>query len=335
MDLNDVTPKSRETNRQVARPYLLPAVLSFLVTVFCGPSISCAEIELTLNNSFIEQLKNKVTIDTTFTVDKAHAKPNPSSKDGDLHIAGRASEVGLPIVAEIMNARLQGEAMDVIHSVEGKGKQIPISGAWRIWVEHGGNAPQVQGEPLDHPFDTTNPEHVFEIHPITKIEGKPLLSSLQPIIGFRTKDAHDAFLSYENKQCQLIPNKDTTTIVTSMGGYNYVEFRIKPHSDLRELEDGVSIMASVLDLNEELLVTNRRMVIPKDTSAEHAVRHLPQGSSLHVLGIPRVDLALVSWRTHCASSDATKDKCKQYAQRKDILKWNLPYEMIIVAVYPD
>ncbi len=34
-------------------------------------------------------------------------KPNPPSKDGDLHVAGRTEEVGLPIVAEIMNAKFQ------------------------------------------------------------------------------------------------------------------------------------------------------------------------------------------------------------------------------------
>src|SRR5438067_2867868 len=62
-------------------------------------------IHITLRNAFITEYKNRATIDTTYTVDKAHPHPNPASKDGDLHIAGRAPEAGLPIVAEIMNAK--------------------------------------------------------------------------------------------------------------------------------------------------------------------------------------------------------------------------------------
>jgi hypothetical protein len=35
----------------------------------------------------------------------AHKSPNPGSKDGDLHFAGFDKKIGLPIVAEIMNAK--------------------------------------------------------------------------------------------------------------------------------------------------------------------------------------------------------------------------------------
>jgi len=40
-----------------------------------------------------------------------------------------------------------------------------------------------------------------------------------------------------------------------------------------------------------------------------------------VLGIPRVDLALVSWRARNAP------------KRPEVLTWNLPYEIIVVGVY--
>jgi hypothetical protein len=63
-----------------------------------------AEIEIVLNNDFIDKYKNRVTFDANYIVDKAHKDPNPGPKDGDLHIAGRASEIQLPTVAEIMNA---------------------------------------------------------------------------------------------------------------------------------------------------------------------------------------------------------------------------------------
>jgi hypothetical protein len=70
-------------------------------------SFLLANIEITLKNDFIEQYKDKATISVSFVVDKAHKRPNPPKKDGDLHAAGRADEVGLPMVAEIMNAASQ------------------------------------------------------------------------------------------------------------------------------------------------------------------------------------------------------------------------------------
>ena len=64
---------------------------------------------ITLKNSFIEQFKNRVTIDATFTVGKT-SKIHPASQDGDIHIAGTAPEIELAAVAEIMNAKLERNA---------------------------------------------------------------------------------------------------------------------------------------------------------------------------------------------------------------------------------
>src|SRR5206468_1123194 len=97
------------------------------------------DVEITLKNSFIEKYKNRATINANLVVDRAHAHPNPASKDGDLHIAGRSpEEIALPIVAEIMNARSEKDAVSLIHQVEGSGRTVNVAGAWRIWCEHGG-----------------------------------------------------------------------------------------------------------------------------------------------------------------------------------------------------
>ena len=45
------------------------------------------------------------------------------------------------------------------------------------------------------------------------------------------------------------------------------------------------------------------------------------GDCLHVLGIPRVDLALVSW---CA---------KHAIERPEVLTWSMPYEIVVVGEY--
>jgi len=280
-----------------------------------------AEISITLQNDFIEHYKGRATIDTDYVVDKAHKKANPPEKDGDLHIAGRAEAVKLPIVAEIMNAADDKPAVDSIHQIEGTGRTIPLAGFWRIWCEHGGNSQQIQGEELE-PFNTTNPPHVFEIHPITSLKGRSLLHTLKPIEGFETKDAHDAFTKYEGLRSTIIPRNDTTTIVTSMAGYNYVEFIMEINSDSVDTDDGRMVFAKVLDLEGELLVHNRRMVMVKDSEVEVKTRQKPRGTRVHVIGLPRIDLALVAWRTKAASEG-----------RSEVLTWTLPYEIIVAGFY--
>lgn len=288
------------------------------------PVLVAAEVEIVLKTSFIETYKNRATINVNYIIDKAHRTPNPPSKDGDMHVAGRAEEVGLPVVAEIMNARFHRDAVDLVHQLEGTGQKVQMSGAWRIWTEHAGIAKQVQGQPLQ-PFDTTNPDHVFEIHPVDQIGDIALFESFIPIEGYKAKDAHDAFRAYESLPSQIKANNQnrTTTIVTGMGGYNYVEFILELNEEGTgfEVPGGRFVMAGVRDLDDELLVRNRRMVFVKGTPPELKVRSLNKGDKMHVLGIPRIDLALVSWRVRTA------------ATRPEVLTWTLPYEIIVVGVY--
>lgn len=84
-------------------PRLRPLLALLAVLLF--PPSAQAQIQITLNNTFIEKYKNRVTTDADFTVDKAHKNVNPPKKDGDIHVAGRAPQIGLPTVAELMNAK--------------------------------------------------------------------------------------------------------------------------------------------------------------------------------------------------------------------------------------
>jgi hypothetical protein len=299
----------------------LTALRLSLAAFFLLPVVAQAQIEITLKKSFIEKYKDRATIEADFFVDKAHKKPNPPSKDGDMHIAGRSpAEIGLPIVAEIMNASGAPAAVKAVKAAEGTGEAIPLIGAWRIWCEHAGSDRQTQGAPLE-PFDSTNPDHVFEIHPVTKLKNLKLLTSLKPILGFEFKDAERAFLTYERTRCRIIPGEDTATIVTRMAGFNYVDFKMELLDNPSEVEDGMMVMASVFDLNGDLLVRKRRMVFVKGSAPERAVKNKTKGAVLHVIGIPRINLKLVSWRLENA------------AERPEVLEWDLPYEMIIVGVF--
>ena len=318
-------------NRYRSRVLVL---LVFLIPIAAWPARSYGQddvpqqagIRITLKSNFITKFKNRVTIDTTFTAVKAHPQPNAPAQDGDLHIAGTAPEVELAFVAEIMNAKFQPEALTIVKNVVGTNQPIKVSGVWRLWCEHGGTKPQNQGASVP-PITTTNPDHVFEIHPITKIKNQAVVTSFKPIAGFKTKDAHDAFVAYENLRCEIIPGQGQTTIVSHMAGYNYVEFILETSEAPQNLEDGLAVMSQVLDLEGELLVRNRRMLFAAGTAPAERVKGLSAGKRLHVLGIPRIDLTLVDWRVQHANDDKWKSQ--------NPLTWNLPYEMVIVAVYPD
>lgn len=146
-------------------------LLCTFAVVLLTPALAQAQIVIQLKNKFIEDNKHRATIDATFTVDKAHKKPNTPAKDADMHIAGRAPEIKLPIVAELMNAAEDADSVGLIHDAEKTGDPIAMTGAWRLWCEHGGTADQIQGEALDR-FTTTNPDHCFEIHPHSLSESK-------------------------------------------------------------------------------------------------------------------------------------------------------------------
>lgn len=280
------------------------------------------QVEIELGRPFIEAYKNRVTINTAFTVDKAMAAPLPVALDGDLHFAGRAPQVALPVVAEIANARDEKAAIELVHAAEGSGKPLAVSGVWRIWPEHAGKAEEEQGKALP-PFEVANPDHVFEIHPATRIAGLPLLRSFTPVTGFKPGDAQRTFAIYEKVSCTLRVKPKTISVVTETGLYNDVEFILKVAAGPQVVAaDGRFVTASAMDLDGKVLVERLRMVFVKGTPPELAVMRLKAGDQLHVNGIPRLDFAEISRRVSGSSANPA------------LLAQKLPYEIVILGVYP-
>ena len=280
------------------------------------------QIQIILRESFVDSMKHRVTIDTDFDVVKAHARVNSPSKDGDMHVAGWGTHIGLPVVAELMNARDERGAVDLVHAKEGRHEPTSMKGAWRIWCEHpGGESTQEQGG--DHPpITNTNPDHVFEVHPVTRFGDLDLIGSLKPINGFTYKDAERSFNAYSNVRCKLEDLGDRIMIGTSGVGYNYVDFQIELADDAPlQVTDGHFAFCKVLDLGGELLVQKMRMAFPAGSAAERELATLQRGGRMHVIGVPRVSLALVDYRLEHGTQSAA------------MLEWNLPVEMIIVATF--
>lgn len=301
--------------------YLAREATRIYMTV--NAQFSDKDIEFQINKSFIEKYKDRVSITTTFTVDQAMQNPVARIFDGDLHMAGRAPEIGLMAVAEIANGASAKKAVDLVHSVEGTSKPLKISGVWRIWAEHGGNPKQEQGTPLST-ATSNNPGHVFEIHPITRINDIGILDTFRPVEGYMPGTGHDCFESYEKTECTITVKPKSVSIVTRKGLWNDVDFLMEISEDRQiEVPGGRFVIASARDVNGDLLVKRLRMVFAKDTPPEKAVRLLKRGARLHVYGLPRMDFAEVSRRVRGSRTDPT------------LLTKPLPYEIIIQGVYKD
>lgn len=289
--------------------------------ILTSSTLSSSEIHLTIADSFIDTYKDRATIDVMFDVDQIDLLPHPPFWDGDFHIAGRAANVGLPIVAEIKNAAFERPALDVIRAFKGTGKPLRLAGAWRIWSEHPGSSAEVQGEQLSR-IEGTNPDHVFEIHPVTSVKDLSTLASFRPIVGYGPGKAEVAFKHFAGLPCRIRRDVSSTTIVIHKGAINDVEFLMEVgEKPQRVVADGRFVDATALDLKGDRLAQNLRMVFVKDSPPEKAVKRLKRGDRLHVFGLPRVDLAAVDYRARHASS------------MPEAATLSLPYEILIAAVY--
>jgi len=280
------------------------------------------DIELRLNRSFIERFKDRVTIDAMVTVDRVMPQPVPASLDGDLHFSGRSRQIQLPVVGEIANAAFHKDAMDLVHRFGGSGKALSVSGVWRIWPEHSGGKTETQGKPLEA-YTMANPEHVFEIHPVTRLNDLGLLDSFVPVEGFKPGDDNRTFGIYEKATCRLKVEGEAVAIVTQPGLYNDVEFTMQLADNEQQIvDDGRFVNAVVRDRKGVLLVERVRMVFMKGTPPEVAVRTLKQGEQLRVYGMPRLNFVEISRRVRDSRTNP------------DLLTGSLPYEIIVVGLYP-
>lgn len=295
-----------------------------------NPLTAYADITISLTRGFVKKNKDRATISTTFEVNKFHKRPNrigTGSQDGDVHIAGRDTVVLLPMVAEILNGKRESDTFNFLLGMS-EGQSVPLVGVWRLWFEHPGSEDQIQGAAVPEP-DDTNPDHVFEFHPVTKFGNFDCRDSLLPIVDgakeFRGHPADRAFASYEQRPGTISKTNNGIMITSNQAGFNYVEFKMKLTGNPKEVSDGFIVLANVFKAgasDEEAPLTEqpRRMVFVKGSPPGDTIATMSKGDTLQVLGIPRVNLNEV-----LAIADGLPGH-DEYAFG------GLPYEIIIVAV---
>jgi hypothetical protein len=309
------------------KPFQIFLLLALLIT---SPLVVQADITVALTKGFVKRYKDKATIPTTFRVDKHHNTPNPiggGSDDGDIHIAGRDSVVQLPMVAEIINGKRENDTFNFLMQTTA-GQVIPIVGVWRLWFEHPGHDDQIQGQTVPAPTNT-NPDHIFEFHPVAKFGEFDCLDSFLPIADqsneFRGYPADKAFGSYEQRPGTITASTTAIMITSNKAAYNYSEFEMRLTGKPKDVGDGFIVLANVYNAgapaNADPLTENpRRMIFVKGSPPADKVATMVKADKLHVLGIPRVNLNEVS-----AIASGLQG-------HEEYSAGGLPYEMIIVAL---
>lgn len=302
-----------------------------LALFFVSTSTVChADMTLALNQTFVNKIKNKATLVTSLNVDVHPNTPHTvksSGDDGDIHMAGRDSIFKLPLVAEILNARIEPLAMQKL-KLTSPDQAVNVTGVWRIWFEHPADTNQIQGKPVPA-ATTSNPDHVCEIHPITNFAGVDVLNSFVEITdkngkAYEAYPASKAFPYYDSIEATVQASNTAIMITSVKSKFNYTEFVIELAGKVKDVGDGFLVLAQIFDkdsLDEPVVSGVRRLVFVKGTPAADKLLTLAKGEKLHVLGVPRVNLNEVAAIT-------TKNGKKPVDVK-------LPYEMVVAAVLPE
>jgi hypothetical protein len=298
-----------------------------LLALLAAAALACPAqaAEVLLKRKFVEVNRNRATLRVGFILDHAKSSPNAiadDGKDGDLHMAGRASKVGLPMVAELVNARMEPQALQYIKQQAGQTAEGPLEGVWRLWFEHPSAGLQVQQPTVPKP-SSTNPDHVFEIHPITRIGTFNVLGSLQPIPGFTAYDAEKAFEHYEDLKVTVQRIKGGVVLKSPKAKFNYAQFTVRFKGKPKKYDDCRIVLADVLDNEGHSIVAGPRRMVFVD-GANYAIdwTTAKAGDEHRLLGIPRVNLAEV----YALLQTLKIGEAKPLAA---------PYEMIVVAKLPN
>ena len=91
---------------------LLPATIAALCAAV---PLQAQNFEIRLKKAWVKTYADRTSIDVSMDVRHSHHHANQvgrSGDDGDMHFSGLASDIGLPFVAEVVNAGLPAQQAD-------------------------------------------------------------------------------------------------------------------------------------------------------------------------------------------------------------------------------
>ncbi len=308
----------------------LLVVLAFSLTAYCAGSGS----NLVLKTQWAQKYRNRLSIEAKVTILHVSSK----EQDADIHGGSRANQVGLPMVAEILNGADTPQAKGRQELQPGGSAEKLIYGAWRLWFEHpphgGGTQCQVftppapslcQQQSLSGP--DSNPDHSFEIHPVFAVNGVSVARSSMVLKADNTsvKTSEKAFGDYTGKTKTLTIVRQNNGLVLNSKtiGDNYVQMRIRTSAPSTRTQrddgstDGGWVKADVItDDDAKVLARGVRVFYFLDSEPGDSLNKAAPGKEIEILGMPRLNL----------------DAILQASEGKQTVTIPLPIEFIAVAV---
>ena len=260
---------------------------------------------LVLKAAWAKKYRNRLSIEAKVTISHVSSK----EQDADIHGGSRKNQVGLPMVAEILNGAeaSQSAARAQLQSAT---SDKTIYGAWRLWFEHpphGGTqcqlfssqAPAICAhQSLGGP--ESNPDHSFEIHPVFAINGVSVArSSMVLKDNAQVKQPEKAFDDYTGKTriLTIARTKTALTLSSKQIGDNYVQMKIRvlaPSTETKREDgsvDGGWVRADVItDDDDKILANNVRVFFFLDSVPGDKLHDSKAGDEIQVLAMPRLDL---------------------------------------------
>lgn len=312
-----------------------------------------AQVRIELDQRFVQNLRNRVVAYYDFDVIGPQTTPHAPANDAEVHISGLAYKLpagpgpatpyGFATVAEIMNAAGfvgPGGLLNWIAAQVG-GPRVRMQGVWRFWAEHGsGNFIQGSVPPTATWNPRTNPAHVFEIHPISRVRRgaawRDLRSTYTLPAGFnqprdvnRTRGAFGYFERINSRIRTLGPGgTGNVEIRSDPHKYNFVGFTARIIGAPFPADDGgFFVDAAIYDQNGNgldgtpsgpPLAKEVRLAVTGGSPPDAAIRATAIWSTIRLVGFPRIDMEQV----HRAIQGGATYQGK------------LPYEIVITSLLP-
>ncbi len=312
-----------------------------VILTILASSVWCAGVasNLVLKKAWAEKYRNRLSIEAKVTILHVSAK----ELDADIHGGSRQNQIGLPMVAEILNGTQPTQKATRTAIGPGQdGAEKTIYGAWRLWFEHpphgggtqcqdfGNQAPNLCSSQALSGSDS-NPDHSFEIHPVFAINEVPSVGKSSMVLlpdNKGVKDSAKAFQDYSNKNQILTIARSGSgiTLNAKMIGDNYVRMRIritkaKSSATITKRDDGSIdggwVLADVIsDDDDRVLATGTRVFYFLDSAPGTALQTSAVGAEMEILGMPRLNL----------------DTILRVSENKNAIAIPLPIEFVTVAL---
>ncbi len=234
------------------------------ISIHLGLSSIALGAELHLRESLLGAQRNRVTVMVTAVVDHIGRRAHSLDEDCDLHVPLRSQDIRVPFIGELKNAcsiKPAGTPLAFwsrqIYQ-ETHGQAVPVTGVFRIWLEHppSGDAIQTEAEPVPW-YENSNPDHQVELHPLLQVGSLDFSGHVTWI-----EEGNDRFEGFGPDRLPTLLRKTLTIQRMQVEGESYIGIRGTKtpfnHWDLRarvsrgpqDLADGVAVRLDILDGNQ-------------------------------------------------------------------------------------